>query len=123
MIPSYCHSDDRRITVDFDATPWFEQSTDDQITDLAGCNFCCDYPADEVAIWMSDRNPQVAKMFLYIEAATTKRHSEGFECHVDEKSATAWVKTHRPYLIVDGHVRMERWGPKDWSPFNRRHPE
>lgn len=120
MIPSYCHTDDRRIEVNFDATPWFSHASDKEITDLAACGFGGDYPADEVAIWMADYNADVARMFLYIEAVTTPKHSEGFECHVDERTATAWVKKHRPYLVVDGHIRMEPWSPKDWSPLNRK---
>lgn len=120
MIPAYCHTDDRRIEVKFDAAPWFKQASNDEITDLAACGFGGDYPADEVAIWTADHNDEVALMFKYIEAVTTPRHAEGFECHVDEKSATTWVTKNRPYLIVDGHVRMERWGPKDWSPIRKR---
>jgi len=120
VIPAYCHTDDRRIDVEFDATPWFRQASNNEITDLAACGFGGDYPADEVAIWMADQHPGIANMFKYIEAVTTPRHSEGFECHVGEVAATAWVKRYRPYLIVDGHVRMERWGPKDWSPIKKR---
>jgi len=119
MIRARCYSDDRRIEVKFDATPWFAKATNDEITSLSECGFGGDYAADEVAIWMANHDDEIARMFQYIEAVTSHRHREGFECFVDEESATAWVKANRPYLIVNGHVRMEPWGPKDWSPVRR----
>ena len=95
MIKAEAHSDDRVFEVDFDATRWFKQASDEQITALIGCEFGGDYPADEVAVessnWVYDLQP----LFDYLE-----RVDCGFECHVDETDARAWLRANRPHLNV-----------------------
>lgn len=95
VIPAECHSDDGHVEVDFDAEPYFRQADDLEIVQLALCGWGGDYPADWVADHFRDDNPEVKRMFEYIEI-----HGEqGFECHVEEAGAVAWIKANRPDLI------------------------
>ena len=94
MIKAEAHSDDRASEVQFDATPWFEAATDQEIEKLAAAGWGGDYPADEVAMQMADSVDGLADMFKYIEIAH-KIRDVGFECHVDSDSALAWLKLHR----------------------------
>ena len=103
MIGATCHSDDRVIEVDFDATKWFEEATDEDILELSDCGWGGDYPADSVAIFMADHNPEIESMFRYLEYISqrlSKEDESGFECHVDDADAKAWIKTNRPQLAT-----------------------
>jgi hypothetical protein len=95
MIQAECHSDDRKVEVEFDATTWFKQADDKEIIELAECGWGGDYPADEVAEFMSLKNKKVAEMFTYLRI----RRDQGFECHVTEKDALRWILNNRPHLI------------------------
>lgn len=108
-IKAEVHSDDHNIEVEFDAVPWFQQATDDEILDLAGCGWGGDYPADAVARFFSDSNSvgdalnqDIAGLFDYLEIIKNdpfKEDQSGFECHVDEASAMKWLETNRPALF------------------------
>ncbi len=98
-IPAECHSDDRNIECNFDAVQWMKDASDECIVELAKCGWGGDYPADEVAICQADLDKKVAEMFRYLEIIKgdrTKKDVCGFECHVDEDKALAWLKTNRP---------------------------
>lgn len=55
------------------------------------------FPADAVALHMAEFSPPIANMLEF------KSSKAGFECHVDEESAMAWLKQHRP----DVHASIE----------------
>lgn len=94
MIRAEVHSDDYRKKATFDASKWFEEASDEEILALAACDFGGDYPADAVAEWFSDSNPNVSSVLDW-----AADHDEcGFECHVDESQAMAWLKKHRRAL-------------------------
>jgi hypothetical protein len=116
VIRAVCYSYDRLYKVDFDATAWFRQATDREITDLAASAFGDYSTADAVAYWMADHNPAIVEMVEYVNNPSL---SQGLECYVHEGDATLWVRAHRPYLIEKGEVRKRPWGPKDWSPVRR----
>ena len=98
MIRARVHPDDHAIEVPFDATPWFEQASDEEIMELVGCDWGGDYPADRVAMHMADEaHPEVAAVFRYVEIAQNVR-DVGFECYVEEADAVAWLRQHRPHL-------------------------
>ncbi len=114
-VAAECHSDDRVFEVSFDAEPWFQQASDDQIIDLAECGWGGDYEADEVAEYVSSANPDVQEMFAYlgrIAGRRDKKYACGFECTVDETSALEWLKEHRPALYQsvnpDGTAGQDR---------------
>ena len=96
------HSDDYVFDIAFDATPWFEQASDEEILVLAKCDFGGDYPADAVADFFENSNPEVTDMFDYIHAHNKSDVVEhiGFECYVDEDEAMAWLVENKPELAM-----------------------
>jgi hypothetical protein len=88
------HSDDYAATAKFDAAPWLAQASDGEIEMLICCDFGGDYAADAVALWTRNHNDGVEGVFQYDELART-----GFECHVNDEDATAWIAENRPHLI------------------------
>ena len=98
MIKAEIHTDDRKVEVTFDATPYFNQASDADIVALHDCGWGGDYPSDNVAIFCADINPEVAKLFNYLEIV----RDQGFECNVDEASAILWLKENRKKLIRVG---------------------
>lgn len=103
MIKAEVHSDDYKATADFDATRWFEQASDEEILELAACDWGGDYPADDVARWFEDEDSEVERVFDYVDTAGL-----GFECHVEVADAMDWVKANRPELAkasqAQGHT-------------------
>lgn len=99
MIRAEVHSDDYAAAARFDATAWFEQASDDEIHGLVACHCGGDYAADAVAVWSASLFDAVADVFRYDELARC-----GFECHVNEDDAEAWIAKHRPRLAVKFEV-------------------
>ena len=103
-ITAETHSDDYRVEVPFDAEPWFAQASDAEIVALAACGWGGDYPADAVAQWMSDVDPEVAALFDYLESVNAHRDPGtdpcGFECYVNDDAARVWLQTKRPALYA-----------------------
>jgi len=93
MIRAEVHSDDYAATAKFDATPWFEKATAEEIEQLAKCDYGGDYAADAVAEWSARLFDEVAEVFRYDELARV-----GFECHVNHDDAEAWIAANRPHL-------------------------
>lgn len=100
MIRAEVHSDDYAATAKFDATPWFEQATDEAIEQLAKCDYGGDYAADAVAVWSASLFADVAGVFQYDELARC-----GFECHVNPDDAEAWIAENRPHLAIEEATR------------------
>ena len=99
MIRANVHTDDWHYDVDFDATAWFEQASDQEIIELADCGWRGDYPADAVAEFMADHNNQIQRLFDYLSHdPRTGKDPIGFECSVNEGDARAWLKEHRPQI-------------------------
>jgi len=96
-VKAECHDDEHACEVSFDVAPWLKKARVDQIAALARCEWGGDYPADQVALDMAKTVEDIKYMFKYIEARNkvNKEHI-GFECHVDEAQALAWLKAHRP---------------------------
>ena len=99
MIKAECHSDDRNVEVEFDATKWFKRATKKAILALAGCGWRGDYPADAVAEFMANHNSEVADMYKYLSIINRKRTVCGFECSVNESDAMEWLKINRPNIF------------------------
>ena len=89
------HSDDYVFECEFDATSWFEQASNDEIVELANCDWGGDLPADRVAQFVEDSDPDVGACLDYCR----RKNGIGFECYVDEESATLWIGKHRPEII------------------------
>lgn len=99
VVPAECHSDDHVCECPFDAAPWLKKASTEDIVALAGCGWSGDYPADQVAIDMAGKDDEISFMFKYIEHKnkSVKEHI-GFECHVQETEARAWLKKNRPLV-------------------------
>ena len=107
-IKAECHSDDHCVEVKFDAARWFQQANSQDIIDLIDDDWGGDDSSDSVAMYMADYDEKVAGMFKYLEvcnnrcmgAAPSSQDLDniGFECHVDEVSAKAWLMLHMPAL-------------------------
>lgn len=100
MIRAECHSDDFVYDANFDATPWFEQASTDEIIALARVGWGGDREADEVARFFKTANVDVLAMFDYLEKISDRYDSCGFECRVNEADALAWVIANRPDMAT-----------------------
>lgn len=99
MIHAETHPDDHAMEVEFDATPWFEQASPEEIVDLAECGWGGDLPADQVAEFFEESDEDVSAMFSYVHLRhKTSRDGFGFECYVDSGDALEWIKANRPEL-------------------------
>jgi hypothetical protein len=100
-IPAEVHTDCHTAQARFDAEPWFNQASDQAILALAECGWGGDYPADEVAEFFSDtkRNKEVEDVFHTLRILRRKEDI-GFECHVEEEPAMAWLRQNRPHMVT-----------------------
>ncbi|MFZ3482186.1 hypothetical protein [Sphingomonas sp. 3-13AW] len=97
-IKAETYSDDRAVEVNFDALRWFEQASDEEILELARCEWGGDYPADAVAQHFEGAHGEVTEMFEHIAHMQNTRNPIGFECHVNEDDAMAWLLQNKPDL-------------------------
>ena len=90
-IQAEAHSDDQAVRIKFDALAWFRESSAENILALANCGWGGDYPADAVVLHTQD-GEQEKRLFSYL----TIHPKMGFECHVNEDNAMAWLADNRP---------------------------
>jgi hypothetical protein len=86
--------------VKFDATPWFEQATADQIEQLAAEEFFAGDTSDEVAEFCADRDATLQGFFGYVRFR--QEHGSGaggYSCRVSEADAMEWLAENRPALF------------------------
>ncbi len=97
MIRAEVHADNFAETAKFDALAWFGQAGKDEIVALARCGWGGDYPADDVARFFDGRPgfAAVSEVFAY-----ASRHRSGFECHVHDNDALAWIEANRPEVFA-----------------------
>ena len=95
VIAAEAHSDDRVVEAEFDAEPWFEQASEEDVLQLARCGWKHDYPADAVAHFVADRESNVADLFKYLNLVAYQKNAPGFECSVDRDEALAWIGKNR----------------------------
>lgn len=93
------HSDDHVFAANFSATEFFEQASEPELLALAECGWRGDYAADAVALFMEDKDPEVAFVLASVrerqEAGFDGDHS-GFEVSVNAEEALAWLQAKRP---------------------------
>lgn len=97
-VPAEVHSDDRIIEVEFDASEWLAQASEQEIMDLAECGWGGEEAADVVAEYFQKKNPDIDKLFDYLHLVKDKKNAPGFECHVDEDEAIYWLVNKRPAI-------------------------
>ena len=86
-------TDDGAYEAIFNAIPYLRQASWKDLQKLAACNFGGDYPADEVAWWVASEggDDEVAHVMRRIQ-----KDSLGFEVHINEDEARAWLDAVRP---------------------------
>jgi hypothetical protein len=101
IIKAEVHSDDYLVEVEFDAEPFFLAATAEKILALAACGWGGKEPADAVAEYMETRDKAVGRLFTYL-SFEPRSYGEpvGFECHVDEGDALAWLAAQRPDVLA-----------------------
>ncbi len=99
MISAEVHSDDYKVEIHFDATEYFQAASGSDLVDLVRCGWGGDYPGDYVALHFESR--ETASLFEYLSLRPEMYgESVGFECHVDEGDAMAWIAQNRPELMI-----------------------
>lgn len=99
-------TDDGSNQAEFDASPWFEQASDDQIIKLANEGFENGYESDYVAQCCSDFDEDVKKFFEYHEQINeiNEKHCRdaiGFDCQINRDDAEKWINENRPSLNAE----------------------
>lgn len=95
MIRAKCVTDDQVFAAEFDATPWFQQASLEELTELKKCGWGGDYASDWVADYMSDKDEGLARLFSYLELKDGKI---GFECHIRSDDVYAWLQERSKFL-------------------------
>ena len=90
------YSDDHVFHERFDALPFFQSATVEEIVSLAKCGWEGDYAADAVAHFMESKGHAGVRGVL--DYATLKDGC-GFECRVDVDDALHWLYNERPDVI------------------------
>jgi hypothetical protein len=93
-VRSEIHTDGYEYETQFDAEPWFRQASDQQIREIRDIDWRGDYPADDVAWWMRNKDPEVDLVLIAVED-----EGLGFEVAIDPADAERWVRHHRPHLV------------------------
>lgn len=96
-ISAEAYTDGRAVEITFDAKEWFEQATDDEISDLIACGYGGDQPADAVAQYFTGKLRSVDLLFEFINHDI----GLGFECHIDKDDAENWIAANRSQLMPD----------------------
>lgn len=93
-VPAYIRTDDLVHEGHFDASPWFDQATADEIEALRAIGWRGDYAADDVGWFMQDLDDDVDEVLTAVD-----EHSLGFEVIVDPDAAEAWVAAARSPIL------------------------
>lgn len=99
MIRAEAHTDDYVFKAHFNAEPWFEQASFEEIQALQACGWGGDYASDEVAIYAADYDGGVNTIFEYLRLHPKMGDTKdpvGFECTIEEDEALDWIRRHRP---------------------------
>jgi hypothetical protein len=99
VIRATCHTADDALTVEFDATPWFQEADPASIVHVAGEGWS--------SVWIADgleKHPGYERLHELIDYATNRLAQESledpafptFECTVNGPEAMAWLDDNRP---------------------------
>lgn len=98
-------TDDHTIEVVFDAADWLAQASVEDIISLHNIDWRGDLPADNVVLWMQDKDYEVAGLFHYLNNTRLPVDFSGFEVSVNEEQAMAYLKAHdinKYWLVREG---------------------
>ena len=99
MIRATCHTVDDALTVEFDATPWFQEAGPASILHVAGQGWSSPWIADAL-----ERRPGYERVHELIDYATNRLGQESLEdpafatfaCTVNGPEAMAWLDENQP---------------------------
>src|SRR4051794_32474127 len=99
VIRATCHTVDDALTVDFDATPWFQAADPASILHVAGQGWSSTWIADGL-----EKRPGYERLHELIDYTTNRLGQESledpawatFECTVNGLEAIAWLDENRP---------------------------
>jgi hypothetical protein len=99
MIRATCHTVDDALTVEFDATPWFQAADPASIVHVAGQGWSSPWIADGL-----EKGPGYERLHGLIDYATNQLGAESledptfatFECTANGPEAMAWLGENRP---------------------------
>jgi len=117
MIRANVHTTDEVHDVDFDAAPWFEHASYEDVCALLRGN-CEGEAVDDLVFWFQYRHPEIAALLAHSddEDLGTLRHVAGglstleeralgvllsedhsdFECSVNRADVLRWLAAHHP---------------------------
>jgi hypothetical protein len=105
MIKATAVTDDGMIRIEFDAEPYFQEASENDLWELYLCDFRDDLPADSVAVYFSQ--DATLDLFTYLDLVNKYNPlgDVGFECCVNRKQALEWIDQHRPNLwkLIQSH--------------------
>lgn len=92
-------SDDLKLSVKFDAGLYFAAAENQDILNLADCEFRGDTAADDVARYMSKLpgHSDIQAVLFYADEVPDM----GFECYMDLHDALEWIKHNRQDVLAD----------------------
>ena len=96
VIRAHVQSDDGRMDVEFNARPWFEAASDEDIKRLIAVGFGEGFAADVVYKDHPLPTEDMNKLTNYLEVAGV-----GFEVQVNKEDALNWLKKHRPGILEE----------------------
>ena len=103
MIRATCHTVDDALTVEFDATPWFQEADPASIVQVARQGWSSPRIADAL-----ERRRSYERLHELIDYATNRLGQESledpafatFECGVNGPEAMAWLDENRPEVAA-----------------------
>jgi hypothetical protein len=90
-------SDDGQSSADFDAAPWIDNASDDEIAELESEGWSSSYAADNVAYDLQDKNKDIEAVLDHARTADKR----GFEVSIDAEEAARYVEMKRSGLTVE----------------------
>ena len=122
MIRATCHTVDDALTVEFDATPWFEEADPVSIVHIAGQGWSSTWIADGL-----EKRPGYERLHELIDYATNRLGEESledpawatfddpFECTVNGPEAMAWLDENRPEIAAAIRSRHGNAAHSGWA--------
>ncbi len=98
-IPATFRTGDGIARAEFDAAPWFQQASVEEIVNLAAEGWSGGYCGDEVAAWFDGKDAGVTAVYRYIEATQDlpgEVDCGGSDFRAEEKHVLNWLREHRP---------------------------
>jgi hypothetical protein len=110
MIQANCHTADDSLTVEFNATPWFQKADPASIVHVAVHGWSSPWIADGL-----EKHPGYERLHELIDFATQRLGQESledptfetYECTVNAREALAWLDENRPDVATAIRSRQD----------------